>query len=126
VSGTGLSEHGGGFLHGLTRFVRWYVGVADGVAQWYRQNEPAIRRAMEAGLRFAEDFPVALAITSVTFARGGWSEVPLGNMALSELTPLVERLWDKPDDVVGRELDGAILAYFRRDEHAELSGMVSG
>ncbi len=127
MSGTESPSPGNEFLAGLTRFVRWYAGVADGAAQWYRRNEPAIRRAVEAGLRFAEDFPVALAITSVTFARGGWSEVPLGNMALSELTPLVERLWDEPDDgVVRRELDGAILAYFRRDGHAELSGMVSG
>jgi hypothetical protein len=39
-------------------------------------------------------------MTSVTFARGRWSEVSLGNMDLGELTPLVERLWDEPDEVL--------------------------
>ncbi len=118
---------GGGFLDGLVRFVRWYEGVAEGAARWYRENEPAIRRFVHAGLDFAERFPIAMAATSATFARGGWSEVPLGNMELGELTSLVERLWDEPDDgVVRRELDGAILAYFSRDGHAELSELVDG
>lgn len=128
MSGAGALRPGdGGFFDGLTRFSRWYAGLAEGAARWYRENESAIRRVVEAGLRFAEDFPVAMALTSVVFARGGWSEVPLGNMALSELTPLVERLWDEPDDgVVRRELDGAILAYFRRDGHAEISELVDG
>jgi len=118
---------GGGFLDGLVRFVRWYEGVAEGAARWYRENEPAIRRIVDAGLDFAEGFPIAMAATSATFARGGWSEVPLGNMELGELTRLVERLWDEPDDgVVRRELDGALLAYFRHDGHVELSEMVDG
>jgi GNAT superfamily N-acetyltransferase len=125
VSGAGRSD--GGLLDGLTRFARWYAGVAEGAARWYRENEPAIRRVVEAGLDFANNFPIAMAMTSATFARGGWSEVPLGNMELSELTPLVERLWDEPDDeAVRRELDGAILAYFRRNGHAELSELVDG
>lgn len=115
-----------GFLVGLARFVRWYADPADGVTRWYRQNEQAIRRALEAGLQFVEDFPVAMAMTSVTSARGGWSEVPLGNMELSELAPLVEHLWDEPDDVVRRELDKELLAYFGRGEYAELSEMVLG
>ena len=127
MSGAGPPAGPGGFLDGLTRFARWYAGVAEAAARWYRENEPAIRRAVEAGLDFAENFPIVMAMTSATFARGGWSEVPLGNMALSELMPLVERLWDEPDDgTVRRELDGAILAYFRRDGHAELSEMVDG
>ena len=83
---------GGGFFEDLGRFVRWYASTADRAAEWFRHNELAIRRALEAGLRAFEVFPVSLAITSVTFARVGWSEVPLGNMNLSELTPLVERL----------------------------------
>ncbi len=117
---------GGGFLSDFARFVRWYAGVADRVGEWYRRNERTIQRALEAGLRAYEAFPVALAMASVTFARGGWSEVPLGNMDLKETTDLVERLWDKPDEVVRRELDEEILRYFGRDDHAPLSGMVEG
>lgn len=127
MSGAGRSDGDGGLLKGLTRFARWYSDVAEGAARWYRENEPAIRRVVEAGLDFAENFPIVIAMTSATFARGGWSEVPLGNMALSELTPLVERLWDEPDDgAVRRELDRVILSYFRRDGHAELSELVDG
>lgn len=124
MSSPNRSGPDGGFFADLARFVRWYADAVDRAAEWYRRNEPAIRRALEAGLRFIEDFPVSIAMTSVTFARGGWSEVPLGNMNLSELTPLVERLWDEPDEVVRCELDAAILGYFGREDHAELARMV--
>ncbi len=100
---------GGGFLSDFACFVRWYAGLATRVGEWYQRNESAIGRFMEAGLKLYEAFPVALAMTSLTFARGGWSEAPLGRMELKETTGLLERLWDQPDDVVRRELDVAIL-----------------
>jgi hypothetical protein len=126
VSSPSPPGSGGGFFDDLGRFVRWYAGAANRATEWFRRNEPAIRRALEAGLQAFESLPVSLAITSVTFARGGWSEVPPGNMNLSELTPLVERLWEEPDEVVRRELDAAILVYFGREDHAELARMVEG
>lgn len=57
---------------------------------------------------------------------GGWSEVPLSSMNLPEYSDLVERLMDKPDKEVKRELDAAIPKYFRRDNYAPLSEMVEG
>jgi hypothetical protein len=47
-------------------------------------------------------------------------------MNLTELQGLVERLWDKPDEEVRRELDAAVLGYFRRNDGAALSEMVEG
>lgn len=110
----------------MARFVRWYAGAAGRVGEWYRRNESAIRRLTEAGLKLYGAFPVALAMSSVTFARGGWSEAPLGSMELWETTELVNRLWDQPDDVVRRQLDAALLRHLRQDDHAPLSRMVEG
>lgn len=119
-------DRGGGFLSDVSRFVRWYAGVAERLGDWYRRNESAIRRFVETGLKLYEAFPVALAMTSVTFARGGWSEAPLGSMGITETTELVRRLWDLSDEEVRCELDAALLERFRRDDHAALSGMVAG
>jgi len=41
------------------------------------------------------------------------------------LANAVERLWDKPTEEIKGELDKLIPEYFRRDDHAPLSDMVS-
>lgn len=101
-----------------------YAEASDRAVQWYRKHEPTIRHAFEVGGRAIEALPVWLAVGSLTFGRGGWSEVPLSSMDLSEYSGLVERLMNKPDEEVKRELDAAIPEYFRRDEYAPLSKMV--
>jgi hypothetical protein len=53
VSGPSSPGSSGGLFEDVGRFVRWYAGMADR----YRRNEPAIRRALEAGLRAMEAFP---------------------------------------------------------------------
>lgn len=115
-----------GPLEALENLVQGYVGWTERLSRWLEGNGPAIRRFLEGVNVFYEGFPIALMAASATFARGGWSEVPLANMNLSETTDLLERLRDKPDDEVRRELDGVIPAYFRRDGYAELEELVDG
>ena len=115
-----------GPLEALANLVQGYVGWTERLSRWLEGNGPAIRRFLEGVSAFYEGFPIALMAASATFARGGWSEVPLANMNLSETTDLLERLRDKPDDEVRRELYGVIPAYFRRDGYAELEEMVDG
>jgi len=81
---------------------------------------------LETASEFYEAFPLALALASGVFAKGGWSEVPLANMALRETTALLERLKGMPEEDLRLELDGVVLAYFRRNNHAELRAMVEG
>ncbi len=92
--------------------------------EWYAKAEPTLQRVGEAAYQALNGFPVWLVLCSVTFSRGGWSEVPLGDMDLSEFSELVKKLQNKPDEEVKRELDRAILEYFRRDDCAPLSSMV--
>lgn len=92
--------------------------------EWYERNEPEIRRFSEVTAQALDGLPNWLSLCAVTFARGGWSEAPLGEMNLSEFMALVERLRDEPDDVVRRELDRAVPEYFHRDDHARLREMV--
>ncbi|MDP9439852.1 MAG: hypothetical protein M3P49_14105 [Actinomycetota bacterium] len=101
-----------------------YAKASDTAFQWYREHEPNIRRAFEVGSTAIEALPVWLAISSLTFGRGGWSELPLSSMTLPEYSGLVERLMDKPDEEVKRELDEVIPEYFRREGYAPLSEMV--
>lgn len=49
----------------------------------------------------------------------------MSGMELREFSKLVERLRDKPDEEVRRELDRVILEYFRKDNYARLSKLVS-
>jgi hypothetical protein len=94
--------------------------------EWYERNEPQIRRFSEVAAQVLDGMPNWLSLCAVTFARGGWSEAPLGQMDLSESMALVRRLCGEPDEVVCRELDSAVLEYFRRDDHARLREMVEG
>jgi hypothetical protein len=113
-----------GLLEQAGYFARRYIELNHQISEWYARTEPALRRAGELAYQALDNFPVWLVLCSVTFSRGGWSEVPLGNMDLGEFSKLVEQLQDKPDKEVRRELDRAILGYFRRDDHAPLSNMV--
>ncbi len=114
------------FLEGLGYYGRKYIEFNRKAGELYAKVEPTIRRAAEVGGQVIEIFPVILARSSLTFARGGWSEVPLADMDLSELSNLVTRLVDKPDDEVKRELDQTIAEYFCENDHARLSEMVAG
>lgn len=114
------------FLEGLGYYGRKYIEFSRKAGEWYAKVEPTIRRAAEVGGQVIEIFPVILARSSLTFARGGWSEVPLADMDLSEFSELVTRLAGKPDDEIKRELDRTIAEYFRQDDHARLSEMVAG
>jgi hypothetical protein len=58
------------------------------------------------------------------FPRGGWSEVPLGNMDLDEFGDLLARSLKKSDKALKEELDRVIPGYFRRENNAALSAMV--
>lgn len=93
--------------------------------EWYERNEPQIRRFSEMAVQVLDGMPNWLSRCTVTFARGGWSEAPLGRMDLSEFMALVERLHDEPDDdAVRRELDRAVPEYFRRDGYTRLRELV--
>jgi len=80
------------------------------------------------GLRaFGDAFALRLALSTYTFARGSWSEVPLDNMTEPEFSALLERLvelLDEPDEEVKSELDTVIFEYFRRDNYPPLSELV--
>jgi hypothetical protein len=68
-------------------------------------------------------FPVAFA---TTLADGGWSAAPLDNMDAVEAMDLVTQLLQCESAVqVKQELDVALPAYFRKDDHAPLSEMVA-
>jgi hypothetical protein len=85
---------------------------------------PAVEGFLEGARQAGDALSAWLVVEAMMFHRGGWSEVPLRGMALSEAFPLVERLWDKPEEQVRRELDVAIPAYFRRDDYAALRELV--
>jgi len=92
------------------------------------QNPPEKKSAIE---RFLEDLGVVgealalhLAVSTYTFSRGGWSEVPLDNMTEPEFSALLEGLLEKSDEEVKSELDTVIFEYFRRDNYAPLSELV--
>jgi hypothetical protein len=87
--------------------------------------EPTAKRFMEAARQIGDGLLAWEFLSILTFARAGWSEAPLKSMELAEFTQLVDRLADKPDEVVKRVLDVEIPAYFRRDDHAPLSEMVA-
>lgn len=112
-------------------FLRVAGMLANGLAEvgrrfgeWYEQNEPEVRRFLEVAAQVMDGLPNWMSLCAVTFARGGWSAAPLGQMDLSEFMALVERLRDEPDDVVRCELDRVVPEYFRRDDHARLREMV--
>ncbi|MBA3350927.1 MAG: hypothetical protein H0U23_00615 [Blastocatellia bacterium] len=67
-------------------------------------------------------FPLAFV---TTLAQGGWSAAPLDGMDADEAAQLVVRLQGKSDDEVKQDLDVALPAYFRKDDHAPLSEMVA-
>lgn len=115
-----------GFSEGLGYYGRKYVEFSRKAGELYAKVEPTIRRASELGVQAIGSFAAMLALGSVTFARGGWSEVPLADMELPKFSNLVHRLADKPDDEVKRELDQAIAEYFHEDDHTRLSEMVAG
>lgn len=113
------------FLNSLGSYMRQYAEASRKASKAYTRIEPTIRRAVELATRAMEGVPYVLLRGSVTFGRGGWSEVPLGDMDLSESMALVDRLYDKPDEEVRHELNRAIPEYFRRNDHAPLSQMVA-
>ncbi|MGF1472942.1 MAG: GNAT family N-acetyltransferase [Rubrobacteraceae bacterium] len=116
-----------GLWRGLQDFTRWHVDLDRRFQAWFAEHGPAIRRFLEGVNEFANELPVVLALSATLFHRGGWSEVPLRHMDLSEFTGLVERLLKKhevSEEELRQELDEAIGEHFRRDDHAALSGMV--
>ena len=112
------------FLEFLNRLGRGYAEFNDRVVAWSEMMRPAVESFLEGARRAGDALSDWLVVQAVTFHRGGWSEVPLRDMALSEAWPLVERLWEKPDEEVRRELDVAIPAYFRREDYAALRELV--
>jgi len=84
-----------------------------------------MERFLEVASQIDDGLSAYLVLSVITLDRGGWSEVPLRDMDLTEISQLVERLWDKLDEEVERELDVAIPEYFRRDDHAALSQMIA-
>ncbi len=113
------------FLENWASYVRQYTEAYRRAQEGVARLEPTIRMAAELANKAVENVPYVLLRGSVTFGRGGWSEIPLGEMDLSESSELVDRLYDKPDEEVRRELDQAIPEYFRRDDYAPLSEMVA-
>jgi hypothetical protein len=91
------------------------------------QNPPEkspIERFFEGLEEFGQRITLHLAVSTYTFARGGWSEIPLDTMDLGEFSALLERLREKSDEEVKSELNTVILEYFRRDDYAPLSELV--
>ena len=107
------------------------------------QNTPEkspVERFLEGFWAFSDALSWRLAVSTYVLGRGGWSELPLGEMAEREfydalLEPFVERLWEKSDKEVESELDTvieevegdlnrAIFEYFRRDNYVRLSELV--
>lgn len=113
------------FLRSLDRIGRGYAEVNRRVSSLLEWLEPAVSRLREGAVRFGEALIKWRLLCIITFYRGGWSEVPLRDMELSEFIPLVDRLRDKPNEEVKVELDSAILDYFRREDYTPLSNMVA-
>jgi hypothetical protein len=114
------------FFRAVSTIVNPFAEAGRKLSEWYERNEPQFRRVAEVATQVMDGLPNLLSLHATTFARGGWSEAPLEGMDLSESMALVERLCDKPDEVVRRELDRAIPEYFRRDDHAQLRALVTG
>lgn len=117
----------GEVFKGLNDFARWYSDLDRGIQRWFDKRGSELQRFVEGFSRFADEVPVGLAIASVMFHRGGWSEVPLDDMNLSEFSVLVMTLLEgqgTSEKEVHKELDAALGEYFRRDDHAALSEMV--
>ena len=112
------------FLEFLDRLGRGYAEFNDRVAAWNDRMQPALKNFLDVAQEVGDGLSGWLIISTMTFSKGGWSEVPLGGMALSEAVPLVESLWDKPEEEIKRELDTIIPEYFRRNDHAALSELV--
>lgn len=113
------------FIDEMNRLGEGYLEFRRRIATWAQQLTPAMERFLEVARQVGDGLSVGIILQATTFARGGWSEVPLGEMALSESTQLVERLWNKTDEEVQRELDVVIPDYFRRDNYAPLSKLVA-
>lgn len=114
-------------FRGFNDFVRWYSDLDRHLQRWFDERKPAIQRFVEGVSKFANEFPVGLAVASVMFHRGGWSEVPLDDMDLGEFSGLIQTLAEgreTSEEEVRKELDAALGEYFRRDDHAALSKMV--
>jgi len=115
----------GDLLERLKRFGRGYAELDRRLAAWQERMRPAMERFLEVASQIDDGLSAYLVLSVITLDRGGWSEVPLRDMDLTEISQLVERLWDKLDEEVERELDVAIPEYFRRDDHAALSQMIA-
>lgn len=113
------------FLQGVGCLGRGHGELGRRVSAWIERIEPAARRFLEAAQQFGDGLLVWSLLSSITFARGGWSEVPPRDMELAESTEWLHQLRDKSDEEVKRELDVAIPEYFRRDDHASLSRLVA-
>ncbi len=72
------------FLRGAGMLVGGLAEASRRFGEWYEQNEPRIRRFSEVALQVLDGMPNWMSRCVVTFARGGWSEAPLGRMDLSE------------------------------------------
>jgi hypothetical protein len=113
------------FLEAADRFGKRWAEISHQFGAWLEQSWPDLERSIESAQQVGDGlsmFPVAFA---TMLDQGGWSEAPLEGMAALESMQLVERLMGKADDEVKRELDVAIPAYFRKDDHAPLSEMVA-
>lgn len=113
------------FMDEMNRLGEGYLEFHRRIASWTQRLTPAMKRFLEVARQVGDGFSVLIILQTTTFARGGWSEIPLREMTLSESTQLVERLWKKTDEEVQKELDVVIPKYFRRDDYAPLSKLVS-
>jgi hypothetical protein len=114
------------FFELFERVGRGYMEFNRHVLDFLQEKvRPATESFLEVATQIGDGLSVWLVLSTITFQRGGWSEAPLRNMVLSESVSLLEKLWEKPDEEVKKELDVAIPAYFRRDDHAPLSELVA-
>lgn len=113
------------FIDYMNRLGHGYLELNRRITSWTERLQPIFKRFLEVAQQIGDGLSVWLILSTTTFARGGWSEIPLKDMDLSEGMQLVERLWDRTDEEVQRELDIVIPEYFRRNNYAPLVGIVS-
>lgn len=105
-----------GFLRGLNRIGQGYTEANRRVSSFLEWLGPVVDRTKEGAILAGEALIKLRLLCIITFYRGGWSEVPLKGMELSEFLPLVDRLHDKPNEEVKEELDSITLLDSTRTE----------
>lgn len=86
---------------------------------------PAFENLLEVSREFSDRISQETVRSTLVFARGGWSTIPLRNMGFRTMVKFVKEMESEPDEEVKKALDQAIPEYFRRDDYARLSEIVS-